>query len=200
MENGLIIPFLDPGKNDIVLDLGCGTGRLAIPIAELSRKVIGIDSSEEMLEVARCKSKQLKNVEYKRAEILRRLPFDDASFDKVVAVLVVNHVNDLGKFFMEVHRVLKSGGAFVFDDAIPDARYFKQRFGNTLYGMHERGKKVFSIHTVDDYVNELHRGGFEIEDIKFTRFDERIEPLVTEKTFKANKGRTFGLIVRARKS
>jgi ubiquinone/menaquinone biosynthesis C-methylase UbiE len=45
---------------------------------------------------------------------------------------VVDHVSDLKRYFDEVFRVLKEDGIFVFDDAIPDSNYFKQRVSNAL--------------------------------------------------------------------
>jgi len=100
-----------------VLDVGCGTGRLAAALAERAyAKVWALDPSPEMLEVARARAP--KGVAFKlgRAE---RLPFKDGWFERAVMTLVV-HVVDRPQVFGELRRVLGPDGRLVlatFDPA-----------------------------------------------------------------------------------
>jgi ubiquinone/menaquinone biosynthesis C-methylase UbiE len=92
-----------------VLDLGCGTGRLAAALAEQGiARVWGVDTSAEMLAVAREKLPASVGLKEGRAE---QLPFRDAWFDRVVMWLVV-HLVDRPAAFREVARVLVPGGRF----------------------------------------------------------------------------------------
>jgi len=90
-----------------VLDLGCGTGRLSVALAEQGlARVWGVDASPEMLEVARGKVPASVGLKEGRAE---QLPFRDDWFERVVMWLVV-HCVDRPAAFAEVGRVLAPGG------------------------------------------------------------------------------------------
>ncbi len=97
-----------------VLDVACGSGEPSISIAALLRtkgQVVGIDTSEGPLEVARERARQrgLKNVEYLQADV-HALPFADQSFDRVTSRLGLMFFSELRKALSEMHRVLKPGG------------------------------------------------------------------------------------------
>ncbi len=90
-----------------VLDVGCGTGRLSVALAERAgAKVWGVDASPEMLAVARRKAP--RGVAFKEAQA-ESLPFKDGWFERVVLWLVV-HLVDRGQAFAEARRVLSPGG------------------------------------------------------------------------------------------
>ncbi len=199
MEKGIIIPLLNPKKRDRVLEVGCGTGRLTIPVAKRCKEVIAIDFSGRMIDVAKRKSSELNNILFKRVDVRNGLPFEDEQFDKVLAALVVNHIDNLERFFEEVHRVLKKGGIFVFDDINPDSEFFEVRNRGDLDRAFDRGENVFANHSLDQQVNLLHKAGFEIDKVKFARFDEKIRNTITERTYEANKGHTLGWIFKAKK-
>jgi len=89
-----------------VLDAGCGTGRLAVELAETGiARVWGIDRSPEMLAVARAKTRR---AEFREGR-LESLPFKADWFDAAVAWLVV-HLVDRPAAFAELERVLAPGG------------------------------------------------------------------------------------------
>jgi ubiquinone/menaquinone biosynthesis C-methylase UbiE len=98
-----------------VLDVGCGTGRLAIMLAEsYTAKVWGVDPEPAMLDVARRKAPQL-GWKLGRAE---DLPFRDAWFGGAVVNLVLQHV-DRPAAFAEILRVLTAGGRVVVSTPDP---------------------------------------------------------------------------------
>lgn len=101
-----------------VLELGCGTGRIAMPIARAGVPLFGVDRSAEMLGHARRRvrrSRYGQNVRLVRGDI-RHLPFADASFGLVMAPYGVLqsllHERDLKIALGAVARVLADGGTF----------------------------------------------------------------------------------------
>lgn len=98
--------------DDDVLDMGCGTGRFTIPLAERARSVSGLDMSPMMLAAAR-KKLAGRGLEADLHEgDMADLPFPDASFDVVVSMLALMHIprQDRQQVFREVARVLRPGG------------------------------------------------------------------------------------------
>ena len=89
-----------------VLDVGCGTGRLATELAKRGARVWGIDPSEEMLTQAR--SNAAGTVAFKRGKA-EAMPFKDGWFDRAVFRLVV-HLLDRRRAFTEIARVLAPRG------------------------------------------------------------------------------------------
>jgi SAM-dependent methyltransferase len=93
-----------------VLDVGCGTGAVAVALAEkAAAKVWGVEQSAEMLAVARERVPAGVGLKQGRAE---ELPFRDAWFDRVVFSLVI-HLVDRPRALAEAARVLVDGGRVV---------------------------------------------------------------------------------------
>ncbi|MEJ6398527.1 bifunctional 2-polyprenyl-6-hydroxyphenol methylase/3-demethylubiquinol 3-O-methyltransferase UbiG [Yoonia sp. 208BN28-4] len=98
-----------------VLDLGCAGGFMAEALDERGAEVTGIDPAEEAIAAARAHAAQGgRSISYDTG-VGEALPYDDARFDAVVCVDVLEHVSDLGQVVQEVARVLKPGGMFLFD-------------------------------------------------------------------------------------
>ena len=97
----------------VALDAACGTGRHAAYLAERGHQVIAVDSSPEMLAVAR---EKLPDVEFHLAD-LSALPAADQAVDVVVCALALTHVPDLGAVLAEFARILRPGGHLVISDS-----------------------------------------------------------------------------------
>ncbi|TMJ98463.1 MAG: methyltransferase domain-containing protein [Actinobacteria bacterium] len=109
-----------------VLEVGCGTGRLAAALAERGARVWGVDPSEEMLAQAREIAGRGVGLKLGRAE---DLPFRDGWFERALMRLVLHHL-DRPRAFAELGRVLAPGGRLVvatFDPA-SFAGYWLNRF------------------------------------------------------------------------
>lgn len=108
-----LIRDIEINEGSRVLEIGIGTGRIAIPLAERLRRLTGIDLSFEMMQVLRSKTvgSGLK-IDLARSDAVR-LPFPGESFDIVCAVHVLHLVNDWRQAVDEAKRALKSGGYFV---------------------------------------------------------------------------------------
>lgn len=105
--------ILDPLPAGDALDAACGTGRLSIRLAARGHRVTGVDSSPEMLELARAK---VPDGEFHVGD-LHDLPLPDGAVDLVVCGLALAHVPDLGPVMAELARVVRPGGHVVISDA-----------------------------------------------------------------------------------
>jgi SAM-dependent methyltransferase len=90
-----------------VLEVGCGRGEAAERIQRAGPEVIALDQSERMVELTRA-----RGVSARRGDV-QNLPFDDGSFDCVLAAWMLYHVPDLDRGLAELARVLRSGGRLV---------------------------------------------------------------------------------------
>jgi ubiquinone/menaquinone biosynthesis C-methylase UbiE len=95
-----------------VLDVCCGAGASALPAAQVvgqAGKVIGIDLSEKLLELARTKATGLTNIEFELGDMLA-LRFSNESFDAVVCVFGIFFVPDMHMGVRELWRCVRPGG------------------------------------------------------------------------------------------
>lgn len=147
---------LRPGET--VIDLGCGGGLdvfLAADKVGPTGKSIGIDMTDEMLELSRRNAAGRKNVEFYKATI-DNMPLADASVDCVISNCVINLAPDKPAVFREIARVLKAGGRLAVSD-IALKQPLPPEIGNDL--MAYVGCVAGAI-LIDDYRKWLTAAGF----------------------------------------
>ena len=114
-----IVSGLEPGADDIVVDIGAGTGLLALELARKVGRVWAVDISPAMLGylAAKAESAELGNVRCVVASAVS-LPLVDESVDLAVSNYCFHHLSDDGKerAISEIARVLRPGGRVVFGD------------------------------------------------------------------------------------
>lgn len=178
-------------KGKKVLDLGCGFGEHCRQFVNCgAEKVVGIDISEKMLEVAR-----VENCDPKITYL--NMPMEDIAelqdtFDIVISSLAFHYVEDFEGVIRNIHNLLKENGIFIFSQENPlctchsgGDRWTRDENGNKLhlnladYGVEGERKTVWFVDDVKIYhrtfstiVNALIEAGFTIE--------KMIEPLPTE--------------------
>jgi SAM-dependent methyltransferase len=94
-----------------VLDAACGAGYGSAHLAEVARRVVGLDRSVEAIAEAR-REYARPNVEYVEGD-LTALPFAAHSFDVVCAFEAIEHLDDQRAFVREAARVLRPNGTFL---------------------------------------------------------------------------------------
>ncbi len=111
----LLIEKFKLREKKAVLDVGCGAGnstRLLSEFTASDSSIIGVDVDEAILDVAREKSKEQKNISYQESGATA-LPFEDNTFDFVFCQTVMIHLPDPKKAIQEMKRVLKPGGLLI---------------------------------------------------------------------------------------
>lgn len=102
-------------KSDVILDLGCGRGDISFFLSKRSRKVVGVDYSEDAIKLAkglvRKKVKLQNNLEFFKMDATK-LDFKKNSFDKVIAIDIFEHLypEELEIAMKEIKKVLKPNG------------------------------------------------------------------------------------------
>jgi ubiquinone/menaquinone biosynthesis C-methylase UbiE len=125
-----------------VLDIGCGTGSLAIMIKRMHREteVVGIDPDPLALSVAERKAKRAGlSVEFDRG-FADRMPYADASFDRVFSSFMFHHLaaDEKSATLGEIRRVLKPGSSLHLLDFVREHSVHSKKPGHGL-SIHRRG-------------------------------------------------------------
>ena len=157
LDEPVINTILDMLPVGDALDAACGTGRLALLLAERGHRVAGVDSSPEMLEVAR---RKLPGAEFHLGE-LGQLPVPDASVDLVTCALALTHVPDLAPVMAEFARVVRPGGHVVISDAHHEL-VFRGSVAKALGPNGEPGRVAAHGHTPGDFLRAALPAGLEV--------------------------------------
>ncbi|MER8161020.1 methyltransferase domain-containing protein [Streptomyces sp. NPDC094472] len=100
----------------VALDAACGTGRLSALLAEYGHRIVGVDSSPDMLARA---VERVPGGDFREGD-LHTLPVDDEAVDLAVCSLALTHVPELKPVMAEFARVLRPGGHLLIADIHPE--------------------------------------------------------------------------------
>ena len=107
-QERLLLDGLNPCPGRRLLDVGTGTGRAAIALARAGAAVVGIDASDQMLDVARSRAQDAKvDVDFTSGDA-HAIPFPDGSFDAAVSLRVIMHTPNWDTCVGELCRVSRS--------------------------------------------------------------------------------------------
>jgi malonyl-CoA O-methyltransferase len=171
LEEPLVDLLLGEVRGLAVLDVGCGTGRHAVRLANAGANVQAIDFSESMLRLARNKP-GAHRVCFQTHDLSTPLPFTDQSFDRVVCGLVVEHIADLRALFAEMRRVCRPTGVVVVSGMHP-AMMLKgvtARFHDAQTGREIRPQS--HPHQLSDYVMAAAKAGFAFDHLSEHAVDQ----------------------------
>ncbi|MFX0061010.1 MAG: class I SAM-dependent methyltransferase [Candidatus Hermodarchaeota archaeon] len=139
--------IINPQKNEILVDVGTGTGYYLFPLAKDLRMAVGVDISSKMLERAHDKQKLS---DYPNVLLLcsreSNLPFYSNQVDIVLMANMLHEANNAVDLIKDIHRILKPGGRFI----TTDWKKIKHEFGPPF---HHRI-------SAEEAINILKKGGF----------------------------------------
>jgi ubiquinone/menaquinone biosynthesis C-methylase UbiE len=111
-------------QSDVVLDLGCGIGRVVRYVAPLCASIWAVDASDAMLDLARTRLRGLSNVHFARCAGTAIPEVRDDSIDVVYSLITLQHLEreDAFALLRDLHRVLRPGGRayFTFPNLLSD--------------------------------------------------------------------------------
>ena len=168
-----LLPILPGDKTACILDLGAGQGFFSQMMHDHGyANVVACDYVEDQW--------KCPEVPLVVADLNRRFPFDDESFDCVVSIEVIEHVNDHFHFMDEVARVTRKGGRILI--TTPNYLTMSGRWHFLLYGYNDCAPLPIDPHSgryLMDHVNpislqqilfHLERTGAEMEQLRTNRF------------------------------
>jgi ubiquinone/menaquinone biosynthesis C-methylase UbiE len=139
-----IVARVGLARDGRILELGVGTGRIALPFVQAGYRFTGVDLAREMLAVFRGKLEGHHTPPSLVQGDVTDLPFASGSFDLVVGVHVLHLVADWRKTLLEARRVLRPGGTLLMagspgragpgleGDTLPPPAQARQHWGDTL--------------------------------------------------------------------
>jgi trans-aconitate 2-methyltransferase len=156
-----IVKLLNPKKNEIILDIGCGTGDLTQNISELSERVIGIDNSLEMIQTAQKKYPELSFFQADAKDYQL-----NEKFDAIFSNAVLHWVPQAEKMIINANQHLKIGGRFVVEFGGKGCNYSiistlieqLDKFDTTYPNI----DNVLFYPSVSQYSDLLEKSGFEV--------------------------------------
>lgn len=140
-----------------ILDIGTGTGVLAVELARAGARVIAVDHSPRMLEAARAKARDagLLGIELRQGDA-RALPLADGEVDAALAHMVVQYLASPGEVLREMARAVRPGGAVVVVDFLShEHEWMRQELGVTWLG--------FAPEEVAGWFSDAGLGGVRVE-------------------------------------
>src|SRR5262249_53096133 len=121
-ESNDIPRLLKINSESRVLEIGCGSGRYALQVAEKSGcEIVGVDLNPRGIDTANDLAKRQRlgsRARFSQCDVTKPLPFEDSAFNAVFANDVLCHIAGRPRLLQEIHRVLKKSGRFLFSDAL----------------------------------------------------------------------------------
>lgn len=168
-ELRIINNYLKNEGNIHLLEIGIGSGRVTRNL-EFTGRGTGVDSSPNMLAHTSSIVRD-KNWKFLWMNIMN-LDFKESTFDAVITIRVIRHFNDadIRKALLQVKKVIKKGGLFIFD--IPNSKYDSKIVANILKALGKEKDNIYESRIPIEKLKKTLTGlGFSIIDIKPMKYD-----------------------------
>lgn len=163
-------------ESSSVLEMGCGAGYGANLLSQHVKEIIGLDVDQDMIAYA-LKKYGSENCFFKLYDGIK-IPYQDNTFDAVVSLQVIEHIQDDSNYISEIHRVLKNNGIFILTTPNktlrlkPNQRPWN-RFHVREYDQHEL-EGVLKTKFFDVKIQGI-RGNEEVQRVELGRINEGLK-------------------------
>ncbi|MFJ5964797.1 class I SAM-dependent DNA methyltransferase [Bacillus sp. NPDC093026] len=166
-------------RNAKIIDVGCGTGEIALRLAKNGHTVTGVDLSEEMLACAQQKAQAHKqSIQFLHQDMRELTGFDQAFKVAVICCDSLNYLkneNDVKKTFKNMFQLLEEDGVLLFDVHTP-YKMEKVFPGSTYADQDEEISYIWQSHQGDELYSVIHELSFFVKDGDvYQRYDETHE-------------------------
>lgn len=142
-----------PSGQQVIVDLGCGTGELLLELLDTAQTVIGVDATPKMLEQARKRMNSHGSSIDLRLGELEHLPLKDQEADSAVINMVLHHLPTPALGIREASRILRPGGRFIIADfAKHNLESVRDKYGGPWLG--------FTKEEIEEWLSDA---GFHLE-------------------------------------
>jgi 2-polyprenyl-3-methyl-5-hydroxy-6-metoxy-1,4-benzoquinol methylase len=119
IELSFLLKVLKNPKNKKILDLGCGTGKFGLKLARMSNEVVGIDISQNSIDIANRTAEKYQIRTFKGiVDNFKKTKYKNY-FDYVLAVNMIHHTNDVDVILKNIKNCLKKDGFFIVFEVNP---------------------------------------------------------------------------------
>ncbi|WP_409972914.1 class I SAM-dependent methyltransferase [Bacillus sp. Bva_UNVM-123] len=183
--NPVLFSLMGNVKNKQILDAGCGEGYLSRLLAKSGAVVTAVDYSLRMIEIAKARTSNDLQIDYRHGNCENLSSFDDKSFDLIVSNMVIQDLPNYNKAFQEMYRLLVNGGSYVFSILhpcfiTPESGWERTTNGEKLHWnvdkyfyegeyeqrLSDKEKILFYHRTLSTYINTLIKTGFSIVSVE----------------------------------
>ncbi len=163
---------------EVMVDLGCGTGDLLPVLKQKAGRVIGVEKSVRMLEEARRNyGSDQDRIDIRIGE-LEHLPLRDEEADAAITNMVLHHLPEPRKAFLEANRILKIGGLFLIVDLMQhEDETMREAFGDHWLG--------FSPDLMEKWLRE---SGFSVEESERFALKKGLEGFILRSVKNSREG------------
>ncbi|CAF1580093.1 unnamed protein product, partial [Didymodactylos carnosus] len=152
--------LLSNKQYDTVLELGCGTGKNTLFYSAIGKNVDSVDFCQSMLDIARLKVEQqaITNVIIYQTDLKQKQWSRESNYyDLCACNLMLEHIENIEPFFMEVNRILKINGEFFVSELHP----YKQYLGTKANGVIQS-----FTHHISDFLHVGKKNGFTMKEMQ----------------------------------
>lgn len=166
-------------KSDVVLDLGCDMGIHTLKTSKKVKKIVGIDYQTSNIEVAKemAQIQKIRNAAFVLGSLEKKLEFPSDSFDKVLFLDVLEHLNKRSQIMGEVFRVLRKNGLLLLSIPNSETSWKKLLRKNSLNSFADTDHK--KEYTKTEAVKVCTKAGFRVISIDPITLDTPIAPVIS---------------------
>ena len=151
-------------KNDVIADIGCGSGTLLDQLANNTKHVYAIDISEQMIEEAKNNNNSI-NIEYVQSSC-EPCPLNNSSIDTIISLGVLDYVRDIESFVIELNRTLRPGGVAIITAPKTRTIFSFLRWFNNLRKILTKMPPLVNIVSRVEMQKILYKANFEVIEMK----------------------------------
>lgn len=165
-------------KNDLVLDLGCNSGQIAMKIANKVKRINGLEINKNLVKRAQeeAMQKKIRNIEIFQGDANLKFPFKNNYFNKIICSDVLEHLHKRDFALSEIKRVLKYSGILFLVTDNPDTSWKRLQRSLGIFNYADPDHKY--EYPKKEIIEKLKKQKFKIISIETITYDTPLKGLI----------------------